>query len=352
LKRFIVRLENLFPNFFFNIYSLIFNIIFQGSFSFNRNFSLYDLNISKRYQYLFLFKYLNHSYITNFKNNNVADAYISKKFYHYFLLSHYNNESEIGIQSLVYLFLMVNKKEKDLIKKKLNNKHINEPNFVRITQYRSIKKQDLGRFFIFGPGSVEEDFKYYKNRTLILFKPDKRASLYNGNAHLFLSLAHLKFLKSEVDEALSSNCYSKIYIRGEIPNDYKNDKRIVCVSENNIFPGLLSFNRLLLTLVNHFLNIDLVISGINYYLSSKPYHSDYKFAGGYNSIFSLKKSRTKEKIIQNLINHDILFNFEFTKNILNNYSIQITKSHDFNRITNLSSKYYCKELSQLLINYY
>ena len=156
---------------------------------------------------------------------------------------------------------------------------------------------------------------------------------------MFLSNAHFRYLEDEVKQSLNSKDYSKIFIRTEsLPDYFSKDNKVIQLKENKVLPNLLSFNRLLLALIARYESLDIVVTGINFYLSKNPYNSSYIYAGSLASkkLFNKKlRKRKKNDIIQNMINHDIIFNFVFSK-IIDEFKIKINTESQLSEILKLS----------------
>lgn len=314
---------------------------------YNGKFNIELAKIKEKIPHYLLVRYLNLSYRTNFIKLDLISAYSSRILYFIHLSFYHNNNLQLVELANYYLENILSESLIKYFDKKIdliNNYNINKIKSLSTNYHDENRNGDSNRIklFIFGPGSKDDDFQYFPDRTLLLFKPDARAKLYGKNTFLFLSYAHLEYLEDEVNEAFESDMYSKIFLRGDIPKKFLYHKKTIRVSENNNFPGLLSINRLFITLYDLYSNIDLIISGINFYLSSTPYNQKYKNAVNKYSIFSRKK-RSKKTIFENLINHDILFNFIFAKKYLRNNSVVISQSNQFKNIMQLTPEEFCKQ---------
>ena len=140
------------------------------------------------------------------------------------------------------------------------------------------------------------------------------------------------------DKKLLSKKYSSIYLssyRTKIKPPFKKFEKVTggCIASP------MALGRILDKLSKMYLNSEFIIEGFDFYLSKNSY------SGLVQTGYPLKFNQLTEHLIcQSLFDHDPLFNFLYTKNIIS--KLKVKDSHKFLEIINLNGNEYFKKLSK------
>jgi len=224
----------------------------------------------------------------------------------------------------------------------LSSKIFDIEDYVRQTKMDRInkwiwRKRYIGstslRLYIYGPLSEEGDCNDDVSRRTINFKPDTQCNNYTGSSDLFVNHYFSSHGVHNLIAEIPDGKYNCIYFRGEIPNimeEYSETESLLC-HEHDRFSNLLALNRVLCNYLSHSAHLDVVVTGINYFLSKKKYSKHYERMsekGGF-------KRNRKSNLTGNM-NHDVIMNFMYTKYLIETKQVKLSQSEEFKAIMFLS----------------
>ncbi|MBC8147728.1 MAG: hypothetical protein H8E98_07055, partial [Bacteroidetes bacterium] len=130
--------------------------------------------------------------------------------------------------------------------------------------------------------------------------------------------------------------YGAIYLRNELPECVSESTKIKVIKEYDRYPGLLALNRMLYAYLCDYTRLDISITGVNYYLSNSIYSSTYL------NIVKKEGYKKNHKLdLMSLVSHDLLFNFMFTKRLVQSGVVTVSDSIEFKNIISMPVSDYC-----------
>jgi len=198
--------------------------------------------------------------------------------------------------------------------------------------------QPSKKFYIMGPNYSHNQNDLFLDHTVVHLKPFQSSVEKFSGSMLFLNdFTYRSLLSSNIKEQVI-DLYDEIYVSS------KNEKlnfpfqRAKFLSQGYIASPM-ALQRIIFNLTTNYPGCHLIIDGFDFYLSQNPY-SDKKY---------FKKNRGKnslmieKEIIISLADHDFLFNFQLTKQLLKNATLN--GSQNFINLLDISSERYMKEIA-------
>jgi hypothetical protein len=319
---------------------------FNYQYIFNSNFSYLDCVLS-----VFVKKYYSLSYREHYQAADLVESYASRVMFH---IVNCKMRSKIGDkrsasyrQSRIYLSLMMTQEVCLFLENEVNgvSEYVDLVGIAKInTRIWRRKNTSTGnkKIFIFGPLAEEEDCKYFANRSMLLFKPHDISKRYHGNVDLFLNNSHYVNLPQEVSDAVYSGAYSKIYFRDSVPEEYSAVDKSQLIHEHDSFKGFLAINRLFYNYIFYYGSVDVVIVGLNYFLTEKKYSTGYT-----DSLVNFNVKRDNNYHLSIFSEHDLLFNYMVSKYLIESGYVTVNESQEFSNVISMGIDKFSREISKL-----
>jgi len=195
------------------------------------------------------------------------------------------------------------------------------------------------KFYIYGPGCEHDPKPEYSDYTLVHLKPFPRGLSIFKNEVLFLNsyyFTNVVECNKEVLENLRKR-YKKIYLscmNSELPNGFER----VNLFNQGYISSEMALQRILNFLSENFGKCECVIEGFNFYIDEDAYRNK-----NYHKLTRDGDGKIQEKeLCLSLAEHDFLFNFIITQNLLKN--IKLIDSKEFKGIISLDKEEYMQKL--------
>ena len=202
-----------------------------------------------------------------------------------------------------------------------------------------IKKPNLKKFYIFGPGSLGDPNPKYKDFILVHLKPHPNLLESFKKEILFLNSYTFTNVVQGNEKIISSlkSRYSTIYVTcmtSILPEGFKR----VGLKEPGYLSSQMALQRVLDFLLKEYGGFECVIEGFNFYLNEDAYSNQ-----NYIKLTRKKDNKINEQeICLSLAEHDFLFNFVYSKKI--SKKIIIKDSQEYRDIISLEKEEYIDKL--------
>jgi hypothetical protein len=318
---------------------------FNYQYIFNSNFSYLDCILS-----LFTKKYFSLSYKKYYLKADLVKAYASLVMFHIVnckLRSKIGKKRSISYRrSRIYLAFLMTREVCLFLEQEIKgvSRYIDLEGLSKINTRIWKKKgySDKKKIFIFGPFAEEKDYKYFSDRSMILFKPDDISKKHHGNVELFLNKSHVKNLPQDVYNAVYNESYSKIYFRDCVPQEYCDINKTRLAHDCNSIKGFLALNRLFYNHIHCYGSVDAVIVGINYFLTENKYSKNYP-----DSVAHIGVKRDRNYYLSSFLEHDLLLNYMASKYFIETGYVTVTESKEFVDIISMGVNKFIKKINHL-----
>lgn len=258
------------------------------------------------------------SYLKNLSNLDYKSANIIKKEWADFVSK--KSASEEDKSGALHYLAVINKDEN--IKLPLNESII-EPR----------------KFYIYGPSATNTPNPKYSDYTLIHTKPYPKILESFNKELLFLNSYYFMFAVDnnfKVQKELKAR-YKKIYVttmQEHLPEGFN----VIDLHKSGYIQSEMALQRILRFLIKEYKVFDCVIEGFNFYLEKDAYKNK-----NYHKLTRKDNNLINEKeICLSLADHDFLFNFKLTKNLVKRFNL--IDSNDFREILSLTDDHYLEKL--------
>jgi len=285
------------------------------------NFSLFFLkrnNFTYTY-YLLKINIFRLNYIFELSMNNYVNAIKIKKLWSEYVAS---NSVSATNKANANFYLNVVSENYEIINRTINHKR--------------------GKFYIYGPGCKHDPNPIYHEFTLVHLKPSPKIySSFKSEILILNSYYFTNFIKGNIEAIKSlTDRYSKIYLTCMTSNLPEGFKRIN-LNNNGYISSEMALQRTLLFLSESYKKPECVIEGFNFYLKKDAYSNK-----NYHKLTRQNNGKIiEQELCLALAEHDFLFNFIFTKKIMN--KIKLKDSDEFKGIINLTNEEYMQKLFKI-----
>ncbi len=214
---------------------------------------------------------------------------------------------------------------------------INEDENIKLPLNESIIEPK--KFYIYGPSATNTPNPKYSDYTLIHTKPYPKILDSFNEELLFLNSYYFMFAVDnnyKVQKELKAR-YKKIYVttmQEHLPEGFN----VIDLHKSGYIQSEMALQRILRFLIKEYKVFDCVIEGFNFYLEKDAYKNK-----NYHKLTRKDNNLINEKeICLSLANHDFLFNFKLTKNLVKRFNL--IDSNDFREILSLTDDHYLEKL--------
>ncbi|MDC1443557.1 hypothetical protein N8448_02790 [Gammaproteobacteria bacterium] len=287
--------------------------------------NLFSKLVSKRsnksfnyFEYLLKINIYRVEYLYLLSQSKISDAFSLKKDWANFIINTSISSSSIG-NANNYLETIYEKDE--------------------VLDESDIKKPNLKKFYIFGPGSLGDPNPKYKDFILVHLKPYPNLLESFKKEILFLNSYTFTNVVQGNEKIISSlkSRYSTIYVTcmtSILPEGFKR----VGLKEPGYLSSQMALQRVLDFLLKEYGGCECVIEGFNFYLNEDAYSSK-----NYLKLTRKKNNKINEQeICLALAEHDFLYNFVDSKKI--SKKIIIKDSQEYKDIIALENEDYIDKL--------
>lgn len=210
---------------------------------------------------------------------------------------------------------------------------------IHQVDYSNNKQQNKKNFYIYGPNSENKPNEKYIDYTIILLKPYPNNLINFKKKYLFINAFYYQNFVSrnkDISNELIKN-YDKCLVGANLSN-LDNGYESIDLFSQGYFGSLMALGRILFYLNSKYQSYNCVIEGFDFYLNKDPYKNLH-----YHKLERDINNQISEFVYcLSLAEHDFLYNFMGTKELLN--KVNIIDSDKFKKIIKLSRKEYAEKL--------